>query len=226
MDDDNLQDDNVVYLFLVPDINKRKKTSDNYFTIPLNLFKLTPTEKNKIYELIEQSGQKILTVVNKIIDPTFSKYVMFVNITAYEGFNKDSISQQVITKCSEYFLSNRRRDRIPKSDIIAVLESIEGIDSVNIYFVSENNENFKKNPANAAKPDIGIDSFGDIIMKRGELAVIRGGWTDRNGQYFRPGIDSTKPSTLNITYSKNDTPKNLSMELHRVDLNKIKNTRT
>lgn len=222
--DENLEDDNVVYLFLVPDVNKRKKSSDNYFTIPINLFLLTDIEKTKIYDLIEKSGQKLMTVVNKIIEPTISKYVMFVNITAYEGYNKDVIRQNITTKCSEYFLSNRRRDRIPKSDIISVIETVEGVDSVNVYFVSEKNEEYKKNPVNADKKDIGLDEFGDIIMDRGELAIVRGGWANRYGQYFNPGIDPGKPGTLNITFSKKDTPRNLNMSLHRVEVNNIKKT--
>jgi hypothetical protein len=220
--DENIEDDNVVYLFLIPDVNKRKSTADNYFSVPLNLFLLTENEKTKIYDLIEKSGQKLMTVVNKIIDPILSKYVMFVNITAYEGFNKDVVRQNVISKCSDYFLSNRRRDRIPKSDLISVIETIEGVDSVNVYFVSEKNEAYKKIPTNADKKDIGLDEFGDIIMDRGELAVVRGGWSNRYGQYFNPGIDAGKPSTLNITFSKKDTPRNLNMELHRVEVNNIK----
>jgi hypothetical protein len=222
--DENLEDDNVVYLFLVPDVNKRKSSADDYFSIPIELFRLTENEKKKIYDLIEKSGQKLMTVVNKIIDPTFSKYVMFVNITAFEGFNKDIIRQQIISKCSDYFLNNRRRDRIPKSDLISVIESVEGVDSVNVYFVSEKNEAYKKIETNADKPDIGLDEFGDIVMDRGELAIIRGGWVNRFGEYFNPGIDSGKPSTLNITFSKKDTPRSLNMEIHRVEVNNIKKT--
>lgn len=222
LDDNDKTDDNVIYLFLIPDVNKRKNTADNYFTIPLELFRLTSFEKTKVYDLIEKSGQKLMTVVNKIIDPTLSRYVMFVNITAYEGFNKDVVRQQIISKCSEYFLNNRRRDRIPKSDLIAIIESVEGVDSVNLYFVSEKNEEYKKNIENAQKEDIGLDAFGDIVMSRGELVVIRGGWANRYGQYFNPGIDPAKPSTLNITFNPKDTPKNLNMELHRADISKIK----
>ena len=220
--DENLTDDNVVYMFLIPDINKRKNSADNYFTAPVELFTLTETERTKIYELIEKSGQKIMTVVNKIVDPIISRYVMFVNITAYDGYNKDVIRQQVISKCSDYFLVNRRSDRIPKSDLIAVIESIEGVDSVNVYFKSEKNEQYKKVPANAKKPDIGLDSFGDIIMGRGELVIVRGGWTDRQNVYYSDGIESGKPSTVNITFTKKDTPRNLNMELHRIEVKNIR----
>lgn len=222
--DENLEDDNMVYLFLIPDVNKRKKSSDDYFSVPISLFKLTDNEKKKVYELIEKSGQKIMTVVNKIVDPIISRYVMMVNVTAFEGFNKDIIRQQIISKCSDYFLGNRRRDRIPKSDLIAVIESIEGVDSVNVYFVCEKNEQFKKDPTNAAKKDVGLDEFGDVVMDRGELVIIRGGWVNRYGEYFNTGIEAGKPSTLNITFTKKDTPKSLNMDLHRIQVNNIKSS--
>jgi hypothetical protein len=224
LEDENLEDDNVVYLFLVPDVNKRKKSSDDYFTIPIELFRLTEAEKQKVYDLIEKSGQKLMTIVNKIVDPIYSKYVMFVDITAYEGFNKDVIRQSVISKCSEYFLASRRRDRIPKSDLISIVESVEGVDSVNVYFISQKNESYKTNKTNATKPDIGLDSFGDIVLTYNELPLIRGGWTDRYGRYFESGIDSGKPSTLNITFSKKDTPRNLNMEFHRAEMKAIRST--
>lgn len=220
--DENLEDDNTVYLFLIPDVNKRKKSSDDYFSVPINLFRLTDNEKRKVYELIEKSGQKIMTVVNKIVDPIISRYVMMVNVTAFEGFNKDIIRQQIISKSSDYFLGNRRRDRIPKSDLIAVIESIEGVDSVNVYFVCEKNEQFKKDPNNAAKKDVGLDEFGDVVMNRGELVIIRGGWVNRYGEYFNTGIEAGKPSTLNITFTKKDTPRSLNMDLHRIQVNNIK----
>jgi hypothetical protein len=222
--DEDTTDDNVVYLFLIPDVNKRKNSADDYFSIPIELFTLTQTEKTKIYDLIEKSGQKLMTVINKIIDPLISKYIMFVNITAYEGYNKDVIRQQIISKCSDYFLVNRRRDRIPKSDLIAVIESVEGVDSVNVYFKSQKNEQYKRVKGNAKKPDIGLDSFGDIIMDRGELVVIRGGWSDRYNVYYNPGIESGKPCTLNITFTAKDTPRNLNMELHRVEVKNIRNS--
>lgn len=222
LQDDDLTDDNIVYLFLIPDVNKRKNTADNYFTIPLELFRLSPVEKDKIYNLIEQSGQKIMTVVNKIVDPVISRYVMFVNITAFEGFNKNLIRQQITQKCSEYFLNNRRRDRIPKSDLISIIETVEGVDSVNVYFVSDKNEQFKKIEGNSEKADIGLDDFGDIVMDKTELVIIRGGWANRYGQYFNPGIETGLPCTLNITFSTKNTQKTLSTELMLSDIAKIK----
>lgn len=220
-EDDDISDDNVVYLFLIPDVNKRKAKSDDYFSVPQNLFILTDEEKQKVYDLIEQSGQKIITTIIKIIDPIIKKYVINININAFEGFNKDGIRQQIISKLSDYFLKNKRRDKIPRSDLISILEDIEGVDSVNLWFMSEENEAFKTIPNNANESDIGLDEFGDIVIGKGEYPLIRGGWNDRNGVIFDDSTNQNKPSSVNITFGK-DSSVNLNTELHRIEVKNIK----
>jgi hypothetical protein len=223
LEDDNVEDDNVIYLFLIPDVNKRKPNSADYFSTPFNLFLLQDYEKEKVYDYIEESGQKIMNTVIKIVDPIVKRYILNINVTAYEGFSKDTIRQQIVSKCSDYFLKNRRRDRIPKSDLVSIIESVEGVDSVNLWFVSEENEVFKTDPANASQPDKGIDAFGDIITSRGEYALVRGGWKDRNGVMYYDTVDASKPGSVNIAFAK-DTQKTLNMELHRINIDSIKNS--
>ena len=220
--DNDLTDDNVVYLFLIPDVNKRKPTNLDYFNTPLNLFLLSDDEKNKIYNLIEESGQKILTTVVKIVDPIVKKYVVNISVRAYEGYSKDVIRQSVISKCSDYFLKNRRRDKIPKSDLVAIIESVDGVDSVNVWFVSEANETFKSNPANANAETVGLDEYGDVTIGRGEYALVRGGWKDRTGFEYYDSTDASKPGSINVVFGKS-SENTLNMELHRINVDNIKN---
>lgn len=222
-EDNDVSDDNVVYLFLIPDVNKRKPSNANYYTIPQSLFLLLPDEKQKIYDVIEESGQKTLNTIVKIIDPVIKKYVVNLNIRAFEGFSKDIIRQNIISKTSDYFLKNRRRDKIPTSDLVAIVESVEGVDSVNVWFMSEENEAFHAIPENAnSEIDLGLDEYGDITIGRGELALIRGGWPDRNGVFLEDSTSQAKPSTINISFGK-DTPKSLNLEIHRINIDNIKN---
>ena len=230
-DDNDITDDNVVYLFLIPDVNKRKANNADYFTVPVNLFTLSVEEKNKVYQFIEESGQKIVTTIIKILDPIIKRYVLNVNVTAYEGYSKDAIRQEIVSKCSDYFLVNRRRDRIPRSDLISIIESVPGVDSVNLWFVSEANEAFKSDPANVDKADVGLDNFGDVKIGKGEYALIRGGWygrpgaptaTNPGGVFYTDSTDSTKPGSVNIAFAK-DTPKTLNMDIHRINIDSIKN---
>jgi hypothetical protein len=221
--DNDLTDDNVVYLFLIPDVNKRKPSNADYFNIPLNLFLLSEEEKTKIYNLIEESGQKILTTVVKIVDPIVKKYVVNISIRSFQGYSKDVIRQTVISKCSDYFLKNRRRDKIPKSDLVSIIESVAGVDSVNVWFVSEENEVFKADPGNAQLPSKGLDEYGDVLIGRGEYALVRGGWKDRTGFEYYDSTDASKPSSINVVFGT-DSEMNLNMELHRINVDNIKNT--
>lgn len=195
------EDSNIIYLFLVPDVNKRLKGTDNYFTIPIEYFLLTPDEKNKIYQLIEESKQRMITAVNVIAEPKIKKYVLNISLIIYENYDKNILRQRIIDKLSIYFLNNRRRDRIPKSDIISIIESIPGVDSVNCWFVSEENELDKKLNPNS-KELKGLDEFGDIIINKDELPVVRGGFYDRNNIYYEDSIDPTKPGSVNIIIKK------------------------
>lgn len=219
-DDDYIDDDNVIYLFLVPDINKKITGTDNYFTITQNDFILTTPEKNKVYQLIEESGQKMVTAVNEIIDPIIKKYILNISLIVFEGNSRDFIKQQIISILSEYFATNRRRDRIPKSDLIRLIEEVQGVDSVNLWFISEENE-----ASLQANPDaelIGLDEFGDIIIGRGELPLIRGGWEDRNRVFYEDSTNDAKPSTVNILIKKT-IPLTYNMERHRINVENIRN---
>ena len=220
-EDEYIDDDNVIYLFLVPDVNKKITGADNYFTISQEEFILTEEEKDKVYQLIEESGQKIVTAVNQIIDPIIKKYILNISLITFEGYSKDLIKQQIISILSEYFATNRRRDRIPKSDLIRLIEDIPGVDSVNVWFVSEENEvNLQADPES---PLVGLDEFGDIVIGRGELPLIRGGWEDRNGVFYEDSTNDAKPSTVNIVVKKT-VPMTYNAERHRINVENIRNS--
>jgi hypothetical protein len=195
-DDQYLDDDNIIYLILVPDIQLTLKSNETYFDIPLSRFKLTNAQRDRIYQLLDESGQKIVTTVVKILDPVLTKYVVNIALTIFEGNDPDTIKSQITSILSDYFLNIRRRDKIPRSDLIAAIESISGVDSVSLYFVGESNEAAKLQSPNS--PDIGFDEFGDIVMGKDEIVVISGGWEDRNGIYYDYGAGMSSLSSVNI----------------------------
>ena len=65
--DDTDMPDNSVYILLIPDISKRISSSDNYFSCSESLFTLTEDEQYNILQMIEDSGQKIITMENRIL---------------------------------------------------------------------------------------------------------------------------------------------------------------
>jgi hypothetical protein len=191
---------------LIPDITKRLQNTENYFSVPIQYFSLTDQEEQKVLGTIEDSGSKIVTTVVKIVEPDIKKYVLNISLVIFEGYSQDVIKSSIISNLSDYFLSLRRRDLIPSSDLVRIIENVDGVDSVNVSFICEENEISKK--ADPTAPILGLDDMGDAIIGKNELPVIRGGWSDRNGIYYNDGIFDDKAGSVNIVIkrvSKQDT---------------------
>jgi hypothetical protein len=219
-DDDYLDDDNVVYLYLVPDITLNLSTNEDYFNVSVEDFLLTPQQKVKVTNLIEQSGSMIATTVIKIVQPVIVRYVANVVLGIFEGSDPETIKQTIRKRISEYMLSLKRRDKIPKSDFIAIIESVPGVDTVSFFFVGQKNEENQieiSDLSNVSQTQIdeviGMDQFGDIIIGRNELVILRGGWTDRNGTFYTESIVEGSPGPLNITIAS-IVPRNFRSELN------------
>lgn len=195
-DDAYLDDDNVIYLLLVPDVTLTLKSNETYFDVKPDRFKLTNPQRDRIYQLLDESGQKIVTTQVKILDPVIINYVVNVAITVFEGNDPDTVKDSIVSILSDYFLNIRRRDKIPRSDLIAAIEGISGVDSVALNFVSKSNEEAKIQNPNS--PDLGLDEFGDIVMGKDEIVCISGGWEDRNGIYYDYGASMNTLSSVNI----------------------------
>ena len=199
------KDDNTVYLFLIPDVNKRISSAQNYYTCSLDSFKLTPNEKTAILDLIEDSGQRIITVDNAIMTLKYPRFVLNMSLIIYEGYEFNVIREQIISKTSDYFLANTRRDRIPQSDIVRVIENIDGVDSVTVWFDADANNQ------TIYGTGYGIDDYGDILLERyvndafgnkvpvkDIYPLIRGGFTSSNGVDYDDSLEKDKLSTVNI----------------------------
>jgi hypothetical protein len=219
-DDEYLDDDNVVYLYLVPDITLNLSTNEDYFSVPVEDFLLTIQQKARVINLIEQSGSMIATTVVKIVQPVITRYVANVILGIFEGSDPETIKQTIRKRVSEYMLSLKRRDKIPKSDFIAIIEGIAGVDTVSFFFVGQKNEENQteiRNLSNVSPAQldevIGMDQFGDIIIGRNELVLLRGGWSDRNGMTYTESIIDGSPGPLNITIAST-VPRNFRSELN------------
>ena len=199
------KDDNTVYLFLIPDINKRIPANTNYFTCPISAFSLSNFEKRGILDLIEESGQRVITVDNAIMELKYPRFVLNISLVIYEDYDIQNIREDIVTKASQYFISNTRRDRIPQSDLVRIIEDIEGVDSVTVWFdAAKSNFNIYGN-------GYGLDQWGDIILERfvddafgnkipvrDVYPIIRGGWESYNGIQYEDSLQKDSLSSLNI----------------------------
>lgn len=204
--------DNTIYVMLIPNL-KRKLESVNYFNLPLDSYKLSDFEKNQYYDKLVTSGKQLPNSHIEIIDPTIKKYILNINLRIFNNNDVNTIKETIANKLSEYFYLIRRNKIVPKSDIIRIIEDINGIDSVNVHFLCEDNENalskgfYYKSINNELvkidvidSPNLGLNPFGDIIINDNEIAVIKGGWYDSNEQFYNDEFSLNGSLTgLNIT---------------------------
>ena len=145
VDDQYLDDDNVIYLFLLPDVNSKLVAGQDYFSVPTEEFFFSQSELDGIRSAIENSGQQMVTTEIEFVEPIKKQYAMNINVRHFEGFDEIQLMNDIRAKVSEYLLKITRRDRLPKSDIVALIENVEGIDSVNVQFMSKSNEDAIRN---------------------------------------------------------------------------------
>ena len=240
-----IDDSNIVYLFLLPDLSRRLLTSTDYFSTSLSNFILSSDEKTALYNYIDMSGQQIATSEIQIIDPIIKRYAMNVYLQIYDSVDANTLKNEILSKVSNYMLSVVRRDKIPKSDLISIIDKINGVDSVNVSFVSHENEQaiidgyYIQKVSSIDKitgltivtenqvyvdpgtdPNLGLDDFGDIVIGLNELPVLRGDFYDRFGNYFEDSIDFNQFCSLNIIV-KNVLPETLSIKLSNTNKQSI-----
>ena len=241
----------ILYTYFLFLILLKKITSDtDYFSVPVEEFSLTPDEKEMVYEILNKSGRQIVTAEVRINDPLIKRYALQIVIRYVEGFDKDEIHAAIREQLSTYFIYINRRDRIPRSDIISIVENVDGVDSVNVFFISEENEKaiadgfyevpvYGTDPVTDQKvlietkkvelkadedPQLGLDEFGDVVIGPDDLAIIRGGWDDRNGNFYEAIPNKNTISSLNIFF-KGTIPNNLYNKTQQTRLNDLKRTR-
>jgi hypothetical protein len=128
---------------------------------------------------------------------------------------------------NKYFLNISRSDIIPKSDLITLVENIEGVDTCDVFFVSKENEMAKKNGyyydpyglsisvGEDEDPQVGFDTYGNIVMDKGCVYVPRGGWKDANDNYYTVTPEEGKLGPLNIFFHTPVTNSSYNIEMQR-----------
>jgi len=192
-------DARMINLFLVPDVSQMFKTGTDYFNLALSKFTLTQFQKNELLKYIERSGTKMISSEISLLDPVITKYILNVSVIAFDDVSNDIIKSDISDSIGNYFIKLNRNDRVPKSDLIKIVEEVNGVDSVSITILSELNEfAFTEKPNRLETDRVGLDEFNDIIIKTAEFPVIRGGWSDRNGNAYQTGLSDGSLGALNI----------------------------
>lgn len=212
-----------IYIVATPNINLFKNQNASYFDINVSAFELDNYEKSKIDRYLRTGGNIQLTRKYKISSPVLSYYIMNVFIITYSDAKPDSVDSQIYEKISQYFLNLNQTERIPKSQIVSELSTINDIHSVDVSFVSRKNEEYHRkallddlnkrnqfaskdamqivrpNPQYNPNVNLGLDAvMGDIIFEANEIPIIRGGWFDRNNFFYSDDLKDSGLKSVNI----------------------------
>jgi copper chaperone CopZ len=228
------KNDDTIYIVCTPNIQLFKNRNADYFTVDLDAFILDNYEKTKIDNYLKISGNIQLTRKYKIDSPKLSYYSMNVFVIFFDDVVEETVNDEIRQVVSEYFLDFKRMDRVPKNDLINIISEVDGVDSVDISFVSKKNEDYHREyiekynnkisedvvvtPETATIQQVfpdynpsevrGLDPIlGDIVFEASEIPIIRGGWKDRNGVFYsaNPG-ENVGFSSLNVI-KKGVTPR-------------------
>jgi hypothetical protein len=210
--DDDITDDNVVYLKIIPNIKKKLSSSEDYFEVPVSEFILDKYEKESLIAALENSGRMLIGSEVEIVDPEVKYFTINIVLRYFENVDKASITSNIRSTLNKYFLNINRSDIIPKSDLISLIEAIDGVDTCDVFFISKENEMAKKNGyyydsygylnhvSKNEDPQVGFDEYGNLIMDKGCIYVPRGGWRDANGNYYTLTPEDGKIGPLNIFF--------------------------
>ena len=226
-DDDDITDDNVIYLKIIPNIKKKLSSSEDYFEVPVSEFVLDKYEKESLMGALENSGRMLIGTEVEIVDPEVKYFTINIILRYFENVDRSSISSNIRSLLNKYFLNINRSDIIPKSDLISLIESIDGVDTCDVFFVSKDNEMAKKNgyyydefgdiinvPKNE-DPQVGFDSYGNLVMDKGCVYVPRGGWKDANDNYYTVTPEEGKIGPLNIFFDAPVDSSSYNIEMQR-----------
>jgi len=193
----------------------------DYFKLTDQDFLLTPLQKASIKNALERSGQLLAGCTFNMVDIDLAKYALYVYVKlADANISHEYISTQIKQYVGE-FMSNTSSDSyIPKSDIIKVIkDNISGIDGINVYIISEDNEKaimngeyidktYRYNPSTGTyvtketrikvypgdNPSLGLDAHGNILVdKDNQFPVFMGGWQWKTED---GSIVTTEPITI------------------------------
>ena len=175
-----------------------------YFDLTEKDFVLSDMQKNSIKNCIENTGNQLAGVVYNIFDPVLYKYAMYVHVTPKSiNYDKGYVESKIRNLVAEFFSDIQSDIFIPKSDIIQLLKNnVSELDSVEVYFLSEKNEQailnqqyikttYKFDPSlgmynkiqetiyvyPGENPNLGLDKHGNIYLESDEqFPVLMGGW--------------------------------------------------
>lgn len=187
--------------------NFKQKMSDglDYFALQESDFYLSSEQKRSVINHINKTGQQLAGAVFNIFDPEIVKYAMYMYIhPKSDTYDTTYMTSQIRKLVGGFFADIKSDIFVPKSDIVHLIKNnMPDVDGVDVYFLSEHNEQALKDGHYTDKtynydpstgtyrvtseevylydgenPNIGLDSHGNIYLDNtDQFPVLMGGWS-------------------------------------------------
>ena len=127
-----------------------KNLMDNgaaYFDLNLDDFLLNDAQKTSIKNSLRNSNQMLAGTIFNIFSPELCNYAMMMYIKLKDkSYDKTTISAKIENLVGEFFSDIVSDMFIPKSDIVKLVkDNVDEVDGVDVYFISQRNEEAKIN---------------------------------------------------------------------------------
>ena len=181
------------------------KDGKDYFNLQDKDFILSDIQKASIKNAIISSNMQLAGTIYDIIDMDLCKYAMYVYVKLKDSLtDKHVVTEKIKNAVGNFFGDVYSDSYIPKSDIIMTIkDNVAEVDGVNIYLLSQKNEealfngkyikkDYKYDPLTGTykdtsrtiylapdeNPNLGLDAHGNILIEADhEFPVLMGGWT-------------------------------------------------
>lgn len=176
---------------LVPKLKQLILKHEDYFDFPIKHLLMREDDKKKVIELIKQSGGKALDISISVIDPEIRRFVVYLYVEVRKETNGKptdvtAVLANIRHSLSTYLLESQKLTKITHSDIVSKIDGITGVESVKVVFVPE----FEGD----------VDDLGNISLRPNQIAVLRGGFVDKNGIAYKDVFSSPEEmSSVNIS---------------------------
>ena len=198
--------DLIINALIIPNFkSKMDNKGKNYFSLKENEFNLSENEKLHIFNALDKSGAQLAGSELLILNPILRKYAIytFIKMKENQSWDAEEIKNKIYNLIGNFFANIEFDKYIPKSDIITLIKNnIDTIDSVDIYFISEENESAKINGyywkykykfndklktyeikktkvycTKGKDNHLGMDEHGNILLSsKFEFPIIMGNW--------------------------------------------------
>lgn len=175
-----------LYTILYPRIKDKIFGDNDYFSMDTDLFLLSQVEKNRLLEMLLDKQSNSIEI--DILNPRLVRFGVNIVLEAFKSskMREEEIIAEARETLNTYMLGLKRLNKIPDSDITKILDNMTAVDTVKVDFIVQRSEH--------------LDSLGNILLSDEEIAVMRGGFTDVNGNYVDDSFDKDSGrSAVNIS---------------------------